>query len=90
MATGNSALDTQAGGFGLNGFVYENGTSPITATSGTYICAYFNADSVIASMTVSNAQNDSLAGATMKAGGVIYGDITALTLTSGSVFLYKR
>lgn len=90
MATGNSALDTQAGGFGLNGFVYENGTNAITATSGTYICAYFNTASVIASMTVTNAQNDSLAGAEMPAGTTIYGDITAITLTSGSVFLYKR
>ena len=89
-ATGNTTLDAQSKEFGGSGFTFESGTTAITAPAGTYYAAYFPEDTVIAAITATNSSGDTLVGETMPKESVIYGDITAITLTSGSVFLYKN
>ena len=72
---------------GSLGATYENGTTAITGQFGA-IQALSN--TVFALLTASDWSGDSTASLPLPAGGVIYGQFTAFTLTSGSVVAYKR
>lgn len=74
-----------AGVFGENGGTIVTNTSQVT---GDFNCVYPIEDSVISSCTTPDFAG-SLNGLTLKAGIPFYGRVTALTLTSGKVVLYK-
>lgn len=73
--------------YGRNGCVIETGTTALTGlTCVGLVCI---SDTVIASITSSNITGDTLVGVTLPAGFTLYGNISAITLTSGSVQLIK-
>ncbi len=77
--------------FGTKGYVFESGLTAITGiTSGTYYCAVFPEDTVLNLLTITGQSGDNESGETVPANHVIYGDITAIAITSGSFRLYKK
>lgn len=73
--------------FGQNGF---DNVATTAATTGNWTClkAEGSANAVLASVTCSTG--DSLTSYTLKAGDILYGPITAFTLTSGEVNAYRK
>ena len=78
-AAGNLAL-------GQAGTVVETGT---TALSGLNVYAIqCLTDTIFATLTDAGASGDAMTGFTLVAGSIIYGEFTAITLTSGSIRAY--
>jgi len=71
---------------GENGGIYESGTTAIT---GNFDAILALEATVLASATISNIAGDSFASMPIPAGVIIYGKITAFTLTSGKVIAYN-
>lgn len=90
--TGNTWLEQLVEmGFGKQGYTLVTNTTAITGqTSGTYYCAVFPEDSVINLLTITGRDGNNENSEPVPANHVIYGDITAFALTSGSARLYKR
>lgn len=87
MGQGNVAFSLTGG----NGGVTYADTDAHTAPAGApwMACQVVN-DAVLASITSTADPGNVLAGLTLPAGFVHYGDITAVDLTSGVVTLYTR
>ena len=71
---------------GVDGGVFITGTSEVT---GDFYAIQFSEESVISAITVTDFTG-SFAGETVPAGFVIYGNTTAITLTSGACIAYNR
>lgn len=77
-------IDKQS--FAEYGVVTETGTTAIT---GRFCAVQCLADTVFATFTEAQATGDAMTGFTVTAGQVLFGDITAITLTSGKIRAYK-
>lgn len=73
--------------FGQNGFDYINDTS---ANVGDWVAVKATGDANAVFTTLSTETGDTLNSTTLKAGDVIYGPFTAITLTSGAVIAYRK
>lgn len=77
--------------FGTKGYVFESGLTAITGiTSGTYYAVVFPETTVLNLLTITGVTGDNESGETVPANHVIYGDITAIAISSGSFRLYKK
>lgn len=77
--------------FGQKGYRLVTDTTAITGvTTGTYYCAVFPETSVINLLTITGNPVTNENGESVPANHVIFGDITAFALTSGSARLYKK
>ncbi len=85
-ATETTLADYRTKSFGLNGGKYVSGTSANTGE--TWVAIQALEDTVIGSMTATNLTG-TLSAIPLPAGTVIYGIITAFTLTSGKVIAYN-
>jgi hypothetical protein len=85
-ATEATLADHRAKSFGLNGSKYITGTA--ANTDGPWCAIQALEDTVIASMTATNVTG-TLSAIPLPAGVAIYGNITAVTLTSGKIIAYK-
>jgi len=72
---------------GTLGATYESGTSAIVGEFGAIQAL---ADSVFSLFTATDWDGDTTASMPLPAGAVVFGQITAFTLTSGRVVAYKR
>jgi hypothetical protein len=73
--------------FGQNGCDYITTTA---ATVGSWVAIKVTGDANAVFTTLTTSTGDDLDGITIKAGDVIYGPFTAITLTSGSVIAYRK
>jgi hypothetical protein len=73
--------------FGQNGFDYINDTS---ANSNNWIAIKATGDANAVFTTLTTSTGDDLDSTTLKAGDVIYGPFTNITLTSGAVIAYRQ
>lgn len=74
--------------FGAKGVEYETGTTALTAKN--YYAITTLTDTVFATLTNSLASGDAITGITIPAGVTLYGNFTAVTLTSGAIAGYKK
>lgn len=81
----NNTVQLGGASAGRNGVVVETGT---TAVTGNFSAVQVLADAVFSTFTESNATGDAMTGFTVPAGTILYGTITAFTLTSGKVRAY--
>jgi len=71
---------------GQGGVITETGT---TALTGHFVAIQILTDTVFATLTETNHSGDDATTVTYVAGSIIYGNFTAVTLTSGAVRIYK-
>jgi len=77
--------------FGEAGSVFSKTTTAVTAPTGVAFHAIqIITDTVFSALTGGSIAGDSIIGATIPAGQVIFGVFTGFTLTSGSVLAYKN
>ena len=76
---------------GFSGSTFISGTTqyPTTAGSTSYYAIQIISNAVFNTLT-GNINGDSIAGATIPAGTILYGSFTAIKLTSGSVIAYSN
>jgi hypothetical protein len=77
---------TLKGIYGEHGAVYENGTN---AVAGEFCAITVIAEATFSALTWSEQSGDNLTSVAIPAGTTIYGQITAFTLSGGSVLAYK-
>jgi hypothetical protein len=71
---------------GQGGTVVETGTTALTGLN--VYAIQMLADTVFSTLTDAGASGDAMTGFTMLAGTIIYGEFTAITLTSGKIRAY--
>jgi len=72
---------------GQFGMTYESGT---TAVTGKFWMLKVVAAATFGVLTIANLTGDAMTGVQFAAGTEIMGNITAFTLTGGSVYAYKK
>lgn len=85
LAVSDESAASLQSGLGAAGFDVVDDTDPHT---GDWVCIHALEDSELSAVTATGSSG-SLAGKTLLAGDRIFGPITAVTLTSGTVILYK-
>lgn len=80
----SNSIENQS--FGKAGAVFESGTTAIT---GDFCCLHCIAATVFSALTWAELSGDSPLGVTFPAGAILYGEISAFTLTSGAVLAYN-
>lgn len=73
-------------GLGLNGGKYINDTA---VHNGDFFCIVPTEDTVISAITSNVEDLSNITSTTLAANSAIYGRITSVTLTSGSIIAYK-
>lgn len=74
--------------FGQRGVIVETGTSALTGLDAYAI--QLLADTEFATLTESNKTGDNMTGFSIPAGTVLFGNFSAVTLTSGAVRIYSK
>jgi hypothetical protein len=65
-------------------------TAAAAVSSKDFYCVYFPVESVVASITASDATGDSALQTTLPAGTTLFMNVTALTMTSGIAICYNE
>jgi hypothetical protein len=78
-------FETQS--FGAGGVLVETGTTPVT---GNFCALQVLSTATFSAFAENNAAGDVMTGIAIPAGTVLWGHITAFTLTSGAVRAYRK
>jgi len=86
-AISDRIVNANAMNLGVNGAV---GCGPADVVTGNFFALQAIGDTVIGTLTAVGDSGDVLTGVTLPSGMVVYGNFTAVTVTSGYIRAYKK